>query len=169
MQAAATPSPIVFPVVPVVRYRAPQTLFRGTRLLTGLVLGFAGLLAVGFAGVAVPVASALGLGRVDPGLMDALARLAPYLLVLGGLHLLAAVGVWRDRAWGYRLATWMVALGVLATTAGLVVALAGRDPLAITDASASMPSEGVGILAWTLLWYGVAGWGIQRVLAARAG
>jgi hypothetical protein len=163
---ATAPAARVFAVAPVVRYKS-QTLFRGTRILTGLILGFAGFLAVGFFGTAVPVAAGMGLGRVDPGLMDALSRLAPYGLFLGALHLIAAVGVWNDKAWGYRLGTWMVALGVLATTAGLVVALAGRDPFAVTDASASLSSEGVAILAWTLLWYGLAGWGIQRVVTGR--
>jgi hypothetical protein len=163
---ATAPAPRVFPVAPVVRYK-PQTLFRGTRMLTGLILGFAGLLAVGFFGAAVPVAQSVGLGQLDPGLMDALSRMAPYAVIVGALHLIAAVGVWHDRAWGYRLGTWMVALGVLATTAGLVVAIAGRDPLALTAPSASLSSEGVALLAWTLLWYGIAGWGIQRVVTGR--
>jgi hypothetical protein len=166
---ATAPRPIAFPVVPVVRNRRPQTAFRGTRTLTGLVLGFAGLVAVAFGGVAVPLASAVGLGAVDRPFMDALTRLAPYLVVLGALHLVAAVGVWTDRRYGYILGTWMVASGVLFATAGLVMALAGRDPFALTTQSASASPDGIGILLWTLAWYGVAGWGIQRIVIAREG
>jgi hypothetical protein len=163
---ATAPAPIVFPVVPVVRYRRPQTAFRGTRLLTGLVLGFAGTVALGFGGLAVPLAQAVVLGDVDRGLLAALSRIAPYLVVIGGIHLAAAVGIWSDRRWGYTLGTWMVAFGVLASMGGLVVAIAGRDPFAAIGGVGGA-ADGIGILLWTLFWYGVAAWGIQRVVAAR--
>ncbi len=164
---ATAPRSIAFPIVPVVRNRRPQTSFRGTRTLTGLVLGFAGLVAVAFGGIAVPLASALGMGALDRPLMDALTRLAPYLVVLGSLHLIAAVGVWADRRYGYVLGTWMVASGVLFATGGLVMAIAGRDPFALASRSATASADGIGILLWTLAWYGVAGWGIQRIVTAR--
>lgn len=162
------PAPIVFPVTPVVRLRAPQTAFHGTRTLTGLVLAFAGIVAVAFGGIAVPLAAAFGLGAADPTLMSALSRVAPFILVVGGFHLVAAVGIWADRRWGYTIGTWMIALGVLGSTAGLVVAIAGRDPFAVLGGLGSS-GDGIGILAWTLAWYGVAAWGIQRVVVGRRG
>lgn len=163
---ATAPAPIVFPVRPVVRHRAPQTAFRGTRLLTGLVLAFAGAVALAFGGLAAPLAQVVVLGDVDRGLLAALSRLAPYLVIVGGVHLAAAVGIWADRPWGFSLGTWMVAFGVLATMSGLVVAIAGRDPFAAVGGVGSAV-DGLGILLWTLFWYGVAAWGIQRVVAAR--
>jgi hypothetical protein len=163
---ATAPAPVVFPVFPVVRVRRPQTVFRGTRLLTGLVLAFAGTVALAFAGLAVPLAQAIAFGDVDRGLLAALSRIAPYVIVIGGIHLVAAVGIWADRRWGYTLGTWMVAFGVLASMGGLVVAIAGRDPFAAVG-GVGAAGDGIGILLWSLVWYGVAAWGIQRVVAAR--
>jgi Na+/H+-dicarboxylate symporter len=163
----ATPTASFVPV------RSPGALpahltFRGTRLLTGLILGFAGFVLIAFGGLAVPLSAELDGGAIDPGLMSTLLRIAPLVVVLGILHVIAGVGVARDRRWGQRLALWMVAFGTLATVAGIVVALAGRDPFAVANPAPGASRDGLGILLWTLAWYGIAAAGLQRIIAGRA-
>jgi hypothetical protein len=141
--------------------------FRGTRLLTGLVLGFAGFVLIAFSGLAVPISAELGAGSVDPGLMSALLTIAPLVFVLGIVHVVAGIGVGRDRRWGYTLGLWTVSLGTFVTLLGIVVAIAGRDPFAMAN-PAGQSTDGLGILLWTLFWYGVAAAGLQRILGGRA-
>ena len=148
--------------------RPPRTTFRGTRILTGLIVGFAGAVHISFGALAIPIAADLGRQAVDPGLMGTLLMLAPFIVILGVVHVISAVGVAQDRRWGLPLATWAVALGVFVTLAAIVFALAGRDAFALADPDPAPAHDGLGILLWTLLWYGVAGWGIQRVVAARS-
>jgi hypothetical protein len=139
--------------------------FRGTRLLTGLILGFAGLVLLAFGALAVP--NALDRAATDPGLVSALGVLAPFLVVLGIVHLVAGYGVVRDRSWGFTLGLWSVAFGTLAIVAGLVLAVSGRDAFAIANPAPSGPGQGLGILLWTLAWYAIAAGGLQRVIAGR--
>ncbi|MFL5680827.1 MAG: hypothetical protein ACJ77B_09535 [Chloroflexota bacterium] len=146
----------------------PHLTFRGTRVLTGLILGFAGFVLIAFGGLAVPLSAELDRGAMDPGLMSALLGIAPLVVVLGILHVIAGIGVARDRRWGQRLALWMIALGTLATVAGIVVAVAGRDPFAVANSAPSGSHDGLGILLWTLAWYGIAAAGLQRIIAGRA-
>ncbi|HKG55729.1 MAG TPA: hypothetical protein VKA85_00595 [Candidatus Limnocylindrales bacterium] len=153
------------------RFEAPlpaHLTFRGTRLLTALILGFAGFVLIAFGGLAVPLSAELGGAAVDPGLMSALLGIAPLVVVLGIVHVIAAIGVARDRRWGQRLALWMVALGTFATLAGIVFALAGRDPFAVANPARDASRDGLGILLWTLAWYGIAAGGVQRIIAGRA-
>ena len=141
--------------------------FRGTRIFTALMLGWAGLVLAAFGGVAVPAANDLGRASLDAGLMGLLGTLAPALVVLGVLHVVAAFGVGRDRAWGFRLGVWMLAAGVLFVVGGLVFAVAGRDPFALADPASPAAANGIALLAWTLGLYSLAGWGLGRVIAAR--
>jgi hypothetical protein len=159
--------PSAFAVAPAAPWARSHLSFRGTRLFTGLMLGWAGLILFAFGMFAVPAANDLGRADVDPGLMAMLGSVAPFLWALGILHLIAAVGVTREwRTWGFRLSMWMLALGVFAVSAGLVFAVAGRDPFALTDPGASSPN-GTALLVWTLGMYGIVGWGLRRILAAR--
>ena len=122
----------------------PQTLFRGSRILTGVILAFSGVLL-----------AALASRGVAP---------AQLLSVVGVLQVIAAVGVWMDRGWGFALAIWVLAAGVFVVVGGIVVAVLGLDPLRGEGAGGS-----VALLAWTLFWYGVAAWGLQRTIVARQG
>jgi hypothetical protein len=165
------------PVVPVaepgvVTPRAPwrrgHLSFRGTRIFTSLMLGWAGLIVLGFAAFAVPAASALGRDEVDPGLMHLLGSIAPWLVAFGIVHVVAAVGIGRDREWGFRLGIWTLAGGTLVVLAGLVFAVAGRDAFSLTDPASSGAANGIALFAWTLALYALVGWGVRRILAARA-
>ena len=122
----------------------PQTLFRGSRVLTGLVLAFGGVLL-----------AALGSLGLAP---------AQVLSIVGVFQVLAAVGVWMDRVWGFALAMWVLTAGVFVVVGGIVVAVLGLDPIARHGAGG-----GLALLAWTLFWYGVAAWGLQRTVVARQG
>jgi hypothetical protein len=124
--------------------RRPQTLFRGSRILSGLILAFSGVLVAAF--------GALGLAP------------SQLLSVVGVLQVVAAVGLWLDRDWGLALAMWVLAAGVFVILGGIVIAILGLDPLADRMASGGLP-----LLVWTLSWYGAAGWGIQRTIVARQG
>jgi hypothetical protein len=147
--------------------RVPATSYRGTRLLAGSILTFAGLVLLAFGGIATPIAASLS-DTPDAGLLSTLVTLAPFVVVAALLHVVAAVGVFRDRDWGYRLAIWMIALAVFVILAGIVMALAGRDPFAVASTDPKATGDGLGILLWTLAWYGVAAWAIQRVLVGRS-
>lgn len=142
--------------------------FRGTRIFTGLMLGWAGLIVLSFGSLAVPAANDLGLASADPGLMHLLGSIAPWLAAFGIVQLVAGVGITRDRGWGYRLGTWALAIGTFVVLAGTVLALAGRDPFAIADPASPPVANGVALFAWTLGLYGLVGWGVRRILAARA-
>jgi hypothetical protein len=132
------------------------------------MLGWAGLILFAFGMFAVPAANDLGRGSVDPGLMHLLGTAAPFIWALGILHLIAAVGITREwPTWGFRLATWMLAAGVFAVAAGLVLAVAGRDPFGLTDPAAPSGANGIALLAWTLGLYALVGWGLRRILTAR--
>lgn len=124
--------------------RRPQTLFRGTRILTGLILAFGGVLL-----------AAVGGSGVSP---------AQVLSIVGVVQVLAAIGIWLDRDWGYGLAIWGLAAGVFVVVAGIVVGVLGLDPLAGRQAG-----DGPALLIWTLFWYGIAAWGLQRTVVARQG
>jgi hypothetical protein len=53
---------------------------------------------------------------------------------------------------------------VFVVVGGIVVAVLGLDPLGGQQAGGALA-----LLAWTLFWYGVAGWGLQRTVVARQG
>ncbi len=142
--------------------------FRGTRVFTALMLGWAGLVLFAFGAFAVPAANDLGRAETDGGLMSLLGSIAPLLWGLGVVHVVAAVGVARDRlTWGFGLAIWMLAIGTLVVAAGLVFALAGRDPFALADPASPSAANGTGLLIWMLGLYALAGWGVRRIVAAR--
>ncbi len=79
----------------------PQTLFRGSRILTGVVLAFSGVLLASLASRGLPPAQLLG--------------------IVGVLQVLAAVGVWMDRGWGFALAIWVLAAGIFVVVGGIVL------------------------------------------------
>lgn len=141
--------------------------FRGTRIFTGLMLGWAGLISFAFAAFAVPAANNLGRGEVDPGLMSLLGSVAPWLAAFGIAQVVISIGIARDRAWGFRLGMWALAIGGLVVLSGLVFALAGRDPFSLTDPASPPAANGVALFAWTLALYALVGWGMRRILAAR--
>jgi hypothetical protein len=142
--------------------------FRGTRVFTALMLAWVGLILFAFGAFAVPAANDLGRAKADAGLMSLLGSIAPLLWGLGVVHVVAAVGVARDRlTWGFGLAIWMLAIGALVVAAGLVFALAGRDPFALADPASPRAANGTGLLIWTLGLYALAGWGVRRIVAAR--
>lgn len=159
-------------IAPSARPQAPwarrHLSFRGTRIFTGLMLGWAGLILFAFGMFAIPAAHDLGRAGVDPGLMALLGSAAPWIWGLGILHAIAAIGVARDwRTWGFRLSIWLLAIGVLIVATGLVFAVAGRDPFALADPASPSEANGIALLAWTLGLYGLAGWGVRRIVAAR--
>lgn len=163
--AAAAAAPAVAPRAPWARAHLS---FRGTRLFSAIMLGWAGLVLFAFGMFAVPAAHDLGRGAVDPGLMSLLGTAAPFLWALGILHVVAALGMTREwQVWGFRLAMWMVAVGVFAVAAGLVFAVAGRDPFALVDPASPSGPDGIALLAWTLGVYALVGWGLRRILTAR--
>jgi len=153
---------------PAPRVRLGHTSYRGTRILVAFILGFAGLFLLGFAVVAVPFAQRSSASPADPGLMSTLVRLQIPLVAFGVAHLAAAAGVWRDRQWGFDIAAWVLAGATFILLAGIVFALAGRDPLAVATATSSGDRTGAAILVWTLAWYGVAAWGVARIVVARS-
>jgi hypothetical protein len=122
----------------------PQTLFRGSRILTGVILAFSGVL----------LAALATRGNAPAQLLS----------VIGVLQVLAAVGVWMDRRWGFALAIWVLAAGVFVIVGGIVVAVLGLDLL-----GGQRAGGGLALLVWTLFWYGVAAWGLQRTVVARQG
>jgi len=161
-----TQFPATFPQPqPFARQWPVDLVFRGTRIFAALVLGFAGVLFTSFGYLAATTPIEVGGGLRDPDLHGLLATLAWPLIVLGITHIVAAVGVARDRIWGLRTALWAFSLGLLVVLGSLVVGFAGRDPIAVLDPLAR--PTGVGVLLWTLLWYGLLGWALRRVIEAR--
>ena len=139
--------------------------FRGTRIFAAIVLGFAGVLFTSFGYLAATTPIEVGGGLADPDLHGLLATFAWPLIALGIAHMVAAIGVGRDRTWGLRTALWAFSLGLLVVLASLVLTFAGRDPIAVLDPLAR--PTGVGVLLWTLMWYGLLGWALRRVIEAR--
>ncbi len=139
--------------------------FRGTRILTAAALTWSGAILVAFGAMVVPAAHDAG-RAADRGLLELLGSVAPWIAGLGIVTLIAAVGAARDRRWWTGLSTWVLAGGSLAVIAALVLAVAGRDPFALS-AGGSPSGQGLGILVWTLALLGIAGWGVRRVARAR--
>ena len=139
--------------------------FRGSRIFAAIVLAFSGVLITAFGYLAATTPIEVGAGASDPNLYGLVTTFAWPLIVLGIVHIVAAVGVARDRDWGFRLALWAFAFGLLVVLASLVLGLAGRDPIAVLDPLARQ--TGVGVLLWTLMWYGLLGWSLRRVIEAR--
>ena len=150
--------------------RAPWALghrkLRGTRILTAIALFWSGAILVAFGSMVVPAAYDAGRGELDAGLMSLLGSFAPWITALGVANVIAAFGAARDRRWWTALATWVLAGGALVVLAAAVLALAGRDPFAIS-VGGSPSGQGMGILAWTLALLGIAAWGVRRVARAR--
>jgi hypothetical protein len=150
--------------------RAPWSLghrkFRGTRILTAAALFWTGAILVAFGAMVVPAAHDAGHAGLDQGLMSLLGTAAPWVTALGVVTVIAAFGAARDRRWWTSLATWVLAGGALVVLAGAVLAVAGRDPFAMSVA-ASPSGQGLGILVWTLALLGIAAWGVRRVARAR--
>ena len=150
--------------------RAPWALghrkLRGTRILTAVALFWSGAILVAFGAMVVPAAHDAGRAQLDAGLMNLLGSVAPWLAALGIVNVIAAFGAARDRRWWTTLATWVLAAGTFAVLAAVVLAVAGRDPFAISVAG-SPSGQGLGILVWTLGLLGIAAWGVRRVARAR--
>ena len=150
--------------------RAPWALghrkFRGTRLLTAVALFWTGAILVAFGAMVVPAAQDAGRAELDKGLMSLLGTVAPWITALGIVTVIAAFGAARDRRWWTGLATWVLAGGALVVLSAAVLAVAGRDPFAMSVAG-SPAGQGLGILAWTLALLGIAAWGVRRVARAR--
>ncbi len=165
--AAPTAEASPFAVRPRMPWARHHLAFRGTRIFSALMLSWAGLILIGFGAFAVPAANELGRAEADPGLMSLLGTVAPLIWGLGIIHLVGAVGLARDRlTWGIRLVTWLLAAGGLVVAAGLVLVLAGRDPVALVHLG-TPAGNGIGLLAWTLGLYALVGWGVRRVVTAR--
>jgi hypothetical protein len=153
-------------VIPRAPWSRGHRTFRGTRVLTAAALTWTGAILVAFGAMIVPAAHDAGGVPGDPGLMHLLGSVAPWITGLGIVTLIAAVGAARDRRWWTGLGTWVLAGGAMAILAALVLALAGRDPFALSTAG-SPAGQGLGILVWTLALLGIAGWGVRRVARAR--
>jgi hypothetical protein len=150
--------------------RAPWALghrkLRGTRILTALALFWTGAILVAFGAMVVPAAHDAGRAAVDTGLMSLLGTAAPLITTLGIVTVIAAFGAARDRRWWTALATWVLAGGALVVVSAAILAVAGRDPFAMS-VSGSPAGQGLGILTWTLALLGIAAWGVRRVARAR--
>jgi hypothetical protein len=143
----------------------PHLAFRGTRILTAIFLGWTGLIVLSFGvlGLTTPPGAAGGTG--DPGLYRFINAAAPWLVALGVAHIVAAIGIGRDRRWAFHLALWMLALGLLIVLTGLVAIVAGRDAFAVVDPLGRR--DGLGVLLVAVGLYGLVGWGIRRIAEAR--
>jgi hypothetical protein len=139
----------------------PHLAYRGTRIFTAVLLGWVGLIVLPIGSLAVTTSSTSSGGATDPGLREFLNGAAPYLVVLGIVHLVAAVGIGRDRPWSYGLGMWMLAAGVLVTMLAIVTLAAGRDPFAVVDPIGRR--DGLGLALWALALYGLVGWGLRRI------
>jgi hypothetical protein len=150
--------------------RAPWALghrkLRGTRILTAAALFWTGAIFVAFGAMVVPAAHDAGRAGIDEGLMNLLGTVAPWIAALGVVTVIAAFGAARDRRWWTGLATWALAGGAMVVLSATVLALAGRDPFAMSVAG-SPSGQGLGILVWTLALLGIAAWGVRRVARAR--
>jgi hypothetical protein len=166
--SAVPAAPSRYLVAPRAPWSRHHLSFRGTRIFTALMLGWVGLIVIAFGAFAVPAAHAAGRGEADAGLMSLLGSIAPALWAFGIVHLVAGVGILRDRAsWGFGLATWLLVGGVLVITAAAVLTVAGRDAFALVAPTTSSAGTGIGLLAWTLGLYGLVGWGVRRIVVAR--
>jgi hypothetical protein len=168
VQAPAVATAPAYLVQPRAPWKRHHLSFRGTRILTALMLGWVGVIEFAFGIFAVPAANDLGRASLDAGLMSLLGTLAPFVWALGIAHVVAAYGVGLDRAWGFRHATWLLSLGVLLIAGGLVFVVAGRDPFRLVDGAAAPAVNGLGLLGATLVLYAIAGWGVRRIVAARS-
>jgi hypothetical protein len=143
----------------------PHLAFRGTRILTAVLLGWAGLIVFSFGVLGLTTPREAAGGASDPGLYSFLNGAAPWLVGLGVAHLVGAIGIGRDRPWAFRLSLWMVATGIVIVLTGLIAVVAGRDPFAIVDPLGR--ADGLGILIVAVALYGIVGWGIRRIAEAR--
>jgi hypothetical protein len=167
--ASAVPgAPSRYLVAPRAPWSRHHLSFRGTRIFTALMLGWVGLILIAFGAFAVPAATAGGRGEADSGLLSLVGSIAPALWGFGIVHLVAGLGIVRDRAsWGFGLATWLLVVGVLIITAGAVLTVAGRDAFALVAPTTASAGTGIELLAWTLALYGLVGWGVRRIVVAR--
>jgi hypothetical protein len=143
----------------------PHLAFRGTRILTAIFLGWTGLIVLSFGLLGLTTPRETAGGSVDGGLYAFLNTIAPWLVGLGVAHLVAALGIGRDRPWAYRLALWMLAVGLLLVLTALIAIVAGRDAFAIVDPLGRR--DGLGLFLVALALYGIVGWGIRRIGDAR--
>lgn len=114
---------------------------RGTRGFAAFVTLLAGFAVIGVGAVVLPNTTLSSL---------ALSWLVPLTIAFGILHLVAAYGQVRGRAWSAALTGYLAAVGLGVTAYGALLVLTGLDPFKLTS---SLPgekasTEGVGLLLW---------------------
>jgi uncharacterized membrane protein YagU involved in acid resistance len=130
---------------------------RGTRGFAAVVTALAGFVSLAVGLVALP-ASSLDRAAVNP--------LVILVVAFGILHLVAVVGLVRNRAWSARLVGYLASVGIGVAAYGLLVTITGLDPF---GAMSSLPAdraraEGVGLLVWMIgLWLVAARFAIRGV------
>jgi hypothetical protein len=157
---AAAPS-----IAPMVRARRRAQRYRGTRLLSFVLLGFAGLgiLAVGtLTSQLVAPLDPTRLTDADRVVLPVLVRVAPFAMLFGAAQVLSAVAVLLDRP--RAIATGMAAavVGAAASAAALGLVLVAGVPGVAADIASTGPS---GDLAAVFAW--AAGLDILAFLAIR--
>jgi hypothetical protein len=82
----------------------------------------------------------------DAALLDDLFQVLPFIVGFALVSLLAAIGLFGERAWGATIATGAAVIAVVVGIVGLTLVVVGNDPFATTGASRAREGDGIGIL-----------------------
>ncbi|MFL5671644.1 MAG: hypothetical protein ACJ77C_06065 [Chloroflexota bacterium] len=136
---------------------------RGTRGFAAIVTLLAGAVVLAAGTIAAPRAA------LDPAYVSWIVVAA---VAFGVVHVVAAYGLLRRRAWSGTLVGYLAMIGIGVAIYGLLLTLTGADPFGATS---QLPSdrawaEGVGLLVWMIgVWLVAARYALKGVPPVAAG
>ncbi len=167
----ALPSPVTRR--PAIGPRPAHELYRGTRGLAFVLLGFAGLGVVSLGALTSQIVDAVATRgtAVGPGeavLLGVLLRIAPFVMLYGLAQLFAAWAVLRDKRHALPVGLLMAVAGFVISVVAIALVTAGAAPT-LTDAAAAGTSTDIrGLFGWTLVLDALAALAIDRIVRGRA-
>lgn len=121
-----------------------------SRIVAGVFLATGGFVvavtALAIAMAKVMVDAGIPARPADAALLGDLFQVLPFVVGFALVSLLAAIGLFGDRAWGTTLATGAAIVAVVVGIVGLTLVIVGNDPFASTGASRAREGDGIGIL-----------------------
>ena len=139
-----------------------------SRVVAGVLLVASGFVvavsALAIALAKILVDAGMTVRPADAALLGDLVSLLPFIVTFAGMNFVAAVGLLAAKPWAEAIAASTVAVAVTIGAIGLLLVIAGRDPLA-SGVAAKATADGIGILgAFTLHYLAViAALGITRL------
>lgn len=117
-----------------------------------MALGGASLAVTAFALVVARVVIEANLPGVvakpqDVALLGDLIAIAPFIVTVAAINLVAAVGLVTGRSWAPRVARWVTGVAVTAGLLGLILLIAANGPVPSTQVARASDPEGFAILS----------------------